>query len=376
MINSKDILNYVEGLLNQITVEKDFDIVFDGEVNFYNVEWYREKFGAELTPFCLVTNRFETLDDGISSVSFRYTIVGLPFAEDRERIYETFTTLFNRLGKHKIDGYNVSFRPTNYSYGADMSEGSGRGVRRFEALFEFEGKITSAYNISDLNLSVGELDIPIKSFKLEHGKTNYANIEDDSEYNNQKYTNANMLVVETQLVKNSGALALLGMGQKVNISYDVLLKVDTTTIIDLEMEFKGHTFVGNSDSGDLPVFLYFGVKEVIDEITINGETIPLIDWSFVTATSDRQFNNSTGNRIVSFYTGKITGYAFLIDEDYENEVTSALLDYALGDEETVPAYEVEIKIGAKEYSKTLLLNKLSKEKGRSVLTLEMSESGE
>ena len=52
------------------------------------------------------------------------------------------------------DGWEVQLTPTNVQYGADFSEGSGSGLRRFEALISLQGRRQPKYyTMKDVELS-------------------------------------------------------------------------------------------------------------------------------------------------------------------------------------------------------------------------------
>ena len=138
-------MEYLEGKLNSISGDLGYDILFDGDVSFYDYEWYERKFGSKATPFVLATNAFETMNAGVTGVTFRYTLITLGFDEDREKIEFIYDRLYNDLRQETISGINVNFRPTNKEYGESVSIGSGDGLKRFEAIFEFQGTATNSY---------------------------------------------------------------------------------------------------------------------------------------------------------------------------------------------------------------------------------------
>ena len=51
MITSKQIANYIEAVLNTISATNDLDIDFNGGVDVVDIDWRRNNFGINTTPF-------------------------------------------------------------------------------------------------------------------------------------------------------------------------------------------------------------------------------------------------------------------------------------------------------------------------------------
>ena len=165
MIRSEKLKNHIETQLNLIAQEDfNYDIHFRGEVDFYDYEWVKRSFesiendpkGIQVTPFVLTTNLYQRARDNNNDFNFRYTIIALPKEEDREKVREVYHRLGEVLDRVVIDGFNIRFVPTNVSFGADFSEGSGFGTKRFEAIFELEGVASNSLNLDNIELKFGE----------------------------------------------------------------------------------------------------------------------------------------------------------------------------------------------------------------------------
>lgn len=380
MINNRIMLNEIQKKLNAL-VPEDKKINFVGEIDFYGYDWVKRVFGNEGTPFVLVTNSFETLSDGIGSIRFRYTIAALPFEKDRETIEFIYDQLYNELSSDEIEGINVAYRPIKITYGSDFSEGSGSGYRRFEALFEFEGYATTALNHRDLKLEVGNLDIPVESFKFEHIKANYVvdivNYEDE----NQSNLNTNILIIESPLTTDNDLLSLIGSKDKVNIKHEITLSAKETELFNGNYQFDGWTLSSNANQNKSTVFLFFSKYIENIAIEINGKPIPILDYSFAMGTV-RVPHTSLGSNIgKELYIGKVRSWAFNIAEEYNNDILAILEEQMFGDIEEPPIFKVKFKLYEEMESRevSLLLDdvtKESKETGRSFLTIKFVESGE
>ena len=219
MITSIDIMNYIEGVLNSIAQTNDFDIIFNGGVDIVDAEYSRRMFGTKNTPFSLATNRFElTQNKGV--VDFRYSLYIMPYADDREKIEYIMEELYTTLSNNTTlsSGWQLKTRPINIQYGANFSEGAGKGIERFETILIFEGIATSYYTNNDILLGVGDLIIPITSFKFDSGKVSYINKTTMVDSPNAHNINNNMLILQSPLGINNMALTeLIGSRQKVNI---------------------------------------------------------------------------------------------------------------------------------------------------------------
>lgn len=381
MINNRKMLEEIGAKLNSIASFNDIKVDFVGEIDFYNYDWVKRVFGYNATPFVLVTNSFKTLSDGIGSVTFRYTIVALPFEKDKEHIEFIYDQLYNTLKSDHIDDINIVYRPIKITYGADFSEGSGSGHRRFEALFEFEGYATTALNHSDFGLVVGDLEIPIESFKFEHIKANYVVDIPNYENENQSNINSNVLILESPLTINSDLVDLISSKDKVNINYDISLSAKETELFSGNYKFDGWTMSSNANANKVTVFLFFSKANESVDIEINGYPIPILDYSFAMGTVKVPHTSLGSNIGKELYIGKVRSWAFNIAEEYNNEILEILEEQMFGDSEEPPIFRVRFKLYSEMQPRELdlLLDdviKESKETGRSFLTIKFVESGE
>lgn len=362
MITSRDIANHLGTLLNRISVENDLDIVFEGTDGFYHHEWVKEKFDIKITPFVLTTNLIQRTKSNENSYEFRYTLVAMPFEKDREKIRFLYNELNQELDRYKINDYNLRFIPSNVAFGADFAEGSGLGFRRFEALFEFEGVATTSYGLEDLSLDFGGYNIPINSFKYEHSKTNFINKEENYLGDNNFNLNSNLLIVETILSPENHILNYLNKRQMVNIETPLKLKVGNEVIIEDNYVFENYTIRGDANQDKILAYLNFEIAPDKTVIQIGGKEIPVLDYAFAMATNLEHHNEPNSNITKSIYLGKTRSYAFNVVEDKKyNDILNKLTGELIGEDETMPIYQVLIIIRGTIYEKKLMLVDISKE---------------
>lgn len=389
MIRSEKLKNHIETQLNLIAQEDfNYDIHFRGEVDFYDYEWVKRSFesiendpkGIQVTPFVLTTNLYQRARDNNNDFNFRYTIIALPKEEDREKVREVYHRLGEVLDRVVIDGFNIRFVPTNVSFGADFSEGSGFGTKRFEAIFELEGVASNSLNLDNIELKFGDYNIPLSSFKYEHSKTNLLNYEQEINDPEYAYINNNLLVVETILANGDETIQkLLNKRQTVNMKENITLKVNGETIIDDVYDFENFALRYDKTSDRLVALLYFEYEAYKMYITINGEQIPIIDFAVNMVANTEPHPNEETNIIKSIYLGKAVSYAFNIVENDNFNLLETLYDDLLGDNERMPIYDLVIELGSRVYEKRSLLTEISKEnKGtaKNIITVNFVDGSE
>lgn len=381
MITSKQIANYIEAVLNTISATNDLDIDFNGGVDVVDIDWRRNNFGINTTPFSLATQRFEA-DSNLGNVDLRYALYLMPFSNDRDKIEyimeEFYTILRNQFD---IDDWQLNFQPINIEYGADFSEGSGLGFQRFEILLTFEGRATNYFTFKDLELTIDNVKIPILSFKNDHGKVSYINKTSVVDSNNAHNLNTNMLVIETPLSpENTIGLELLSSRQKVNIDKRIKITLPNgIVIIDDDFEYEGSTFAAGTTTNYLTAFLYFSYAKDKSYISINGQEIPILDYAISSKNSYLEHTNPESNTVKNLWLARARAYAFNIAEDDEYEVLDALIEDLAGETEQKPIYLVVMNIKGLEITKELAIDditKESKETSNSIITITFIESGE
>lgn len=380
MIKSKDIMNYIEGKLNSIAQENNFDIIFNGGVDVVDVDWRRKKFDIDQTPFSLATQNFEVVN---GNIEFRYALYIMPFSDDRQQIEFIMEELYSELSNNNIvmiEGWQISTRPVDITYGGDFSEGSGLGNQRFEVLLNFEGYATNYYTTRNLTLKVDGNELPILSLKYDNGKISYINKTSVVESNNAHNLNTNILVIETPLGElNNNALELISSRQKVNIEKEIELKINDNVIIDDIYEFDGFTFATSTSDQVMVAYLYFSYGKDKSFIEINGEQIPILDYAISSKNETLPHATLNSNIVKNLWLGKARAYAFNIAEDNEYEVLSLLYDDLVTENERVPIYNVKINLNGIEFEKSLILDEItkqSKDSANTVLTVTFVESGE
>lgn len=371
-------LNYIESLLNGIAIENDFNIMFRGGVDFVDEDWRRKNFGVEITPFALVPNHFEQAQGG-TIIDFRYSLYIMPFSDDRERINVILDELEKRLQlSTKIETFTITTTPINTTYGSDFSEGSGHGILRFEALMLFNGIATSNYNmIHDSELKFGENVIPLLSFKWQHGKTNYINIDSELDNANNVNNNIDTLVVETPLSPfNTYVLNLLNKKDTVNISKNLKLKVGDSTLIDKDYTFDTHILGSSISQNAMSVFLYFSPKKEIETIIINGQVVPITSKKIVLNVSSLPHDSFVSNTLSSIFMKRTVSYGFVISKDSDLQVVKDLGKDLIDGREKAPVYNVKFDYLGERYEKEMLLSSVEESDDSGTIKTIFVESGE
>lgn len=380
-MTSKDLLIVIENTLNDISLSNNLGIMFKGYNDFVDVEWRRKMIGVNYTPFSLVANSFQELQAG-TIIDFRYSLYIMPFEDDREKlefIMEEFSKIIQTPFETK--DWNVVVKPINLTYGNSFSEGSGRGILRFESLFVFNGLATSNYNmLKDLKLELDNETIPILSYKWEHGKVGYVNKGENIISENSQNLNTNTFIIECPLSKQNDIVQNYLMNNKeVNVNKHLKLTVANLVLIDEEYNYDGFSFSGGQSNQSMNVYLYFTPKRVTNTITINGDSIPILDYALSTKLESLSFDNINSNIYKNIYLGKATSYAFSISEDVNYPVLDTLYEDLIAGEEKLPVYEVTVSIRNNTYDKTLMLSDITSESdggAKSVIKVIFIESGE
>lgn len=380
-MTSKNLLIVIENTLNDISLSNNLGIMFKGYNDFVDVEWRRKMFGVNYTPFSLVANSFQELQAG-TIIDFRYSLYIMPFEDDREKlefIMEEFSKIIQT--PFESNDWNVVVKPINLTYGNSFSEGSGRGILRFESLFVFNGLATSNYNmLKDLKLELDNETIPILSYKWEHGKVGYVNKGENISSENSQNLNTNTFVIECPLSKQNDIVKNYLMNNKeVNVNKHLKLTVANLVLIDEEYNYDGFSFSGGQNNQSMNVYLYFTPKRVTNTITINGDSIPILDYALSTKLESLSFDNINSNIYKNIYLGKATSYAFSISEDVDYPVLDTLYEDLIAGEEKLPVYEVTVSIRNNTYEKTLMLSDITSDSdggAKSVIKVVFIESGE
>lgn len=278
------------------------------------------------------------------------------------------------------DGWEVKLTPTNVQYGADFSEGSGSGLRRFEALISLQGKATKYYTMSDVELKLNDITVPISSFKFDHGKANYVNKTSVVENDNTKNLNTNILVIESPLNgENTVVLELLNTKQKVNIEKDIKLVIGEIEIIDDAYEFLGYTLATSTTDNYMSTFLYFKLAGDKAFISIGGEEIPILDMGYSVKSGMLDHSSPNSNTIKNIWIGRARAYVFNIAEAFEYDVLNLLEEEVAGNPELPPIYTVSVSYKGISFTKELIVDDISKESretANSIITVTFVESGE
>lgn len=376
-MTSKDMLNYIESLLNEISIVNDFNIVFKGELDVNDTEWRRKVHGLEITPFVLTTSLYESLQAG-TIIDFRYSIYIMGFDKDREKIEEVIKILEQALNTPTtINGWNVATIPLNTQYGANFSEGSGFGIYRFETLFNFRGNATSNYNVlKDTRFIIDDKELPIISFKVEHGIVGIRNKDEIVISNNSNNVNVDTIVIESPLSPHNSVLNDFTNSNTLNDIKRLKLNVGLNTIIDKDYEYQGFTFNGNVGTPSLSIFLYFKVRKNTDTITIGNEEVNILNFGIAAKTSSIPHDIEDTNFIKHIYLTTTNAYSFNLYDD-GNSVVEMFQDNLMADTGVKPYFNVYFKFSnGREYTKVLMLDEISKDSEEGYYKISMLESGE
>ena len=388
-MTNKKLLIYVQNLLNDISIDMEFDIQFKGYNDYVDVEWRRKMVGVNYTPFSLIANNYQELQVG-TVIDFRYSLYIMPFEDDRQKIEYIMEEFDKRIQIPFIvedeislkPTWNVVVKPVNLTYGGSFSEGSGRGILRFETLYTFNGVATSNYNmLKDLVIEVGGNPIPVNSYKWEHGKVSYVNKGDNFVSENSKNLNNGSIVIECPISKQNTIVQDFIVANEVNVVKGLKIMVGDLVILDEEYNYDGFSFAGNQNNQSMNIYLYFTPKRITNTITINGDSIPILAYGVATKMETLAHDNIDSNLYKNLFTGKVTSFAFSVSEDEDDEYTvlDTLNEDLIEGEDRLPIYQVEISINNKTYNKTLVLTDITKESEgttKGVLKLTFLESGE
>ena len=380
MINL-ELLNYIEQLLNDIAIDLGYEISFKGNLDIVDMEWRRKYFGIELTPFALVPIQYEQLQAG-TVLDLRYQLFVMPFSKDRQKMFKVFDEFEKATtNSFMINDYRVTIVKNNEISGADFSEGSGSGNLRYELIYSFNGVATSNYSmLKDAILKIDDEVMPMLSFKYDMGKTNFINLNESYAGTNNHNLNSNVFIVEIPLTPlNNNTDLFLTNNQKVNMVKKLEFSIGGNIIIDDNYDYDGFSISNNLSSNSMSAFLYFTYKNDTISIKLNGDKIPILDFSIATQNTSIPFESPSSNMIKSLFTNKVRAYAFNVSEQEGYQVFKTLQNDLILDDNRKPMYELELDLYGVVINKLVLLDEVVKEsKGtaNSVLRLVFTEGGE
>jgi hypothetical protein len=150
-------------------------------------------------------------------------------------------------------------------------------------------------------------------------------------------------------------------------------------IIDSNYDYDGFSISNNLSSNSMSAFLYFTYKNDTISIKLNGDKIPILDFSIATQNTSVPFESPSSNMIKSLFTNKVRAYAFNVSEQEGYQVFKTLQNDLILDDNRKPMYELELDLYGVVINKLVLLDEVVKEsKGtaNSVLRLVFTEGGE
>lgn len=379
MFYDKQILSFIQSKLNTFASNGNYDLVFDGEVGFYDEDWIKEHLGTNTTPFVLTDLGFskEANDDYVG----KYSIGMLAKSKKREDYFEiiddTLESIMNKTSS--FEGLNMVFSVTRLDVGEDITSGNGFGDYSFEILINIAVRILeSGYNGTQRVITIDGVNIRHKGIKIEHGKMEISNIDPTPSGtidNVNRLLNNGMLVIEAY-IDSDKVKSLLDVN-KIGIANDIEIKFGNLSVVDEIFDYDGY-MISNEQGNSLTVFLYFSLKRIRNTITINGITVPIISDGITMGVVSEPFRTPNSNITKNVYIGKARSYAFVVAETY-NSNAQTLIDelYAqlLGDDEKAPLYNVTITFNGKApITKRLLLSEIQKSsKDGKMITLQFMD---
>lgn len=369
MLTDNKVKSFIQTQLTQIATTLEYnDIVFNGDVGFYDHQWIKRNLGEKITPFVITPISTEVSKDGLNIQTTRYMLLIMGFSKNRERMQD----IINSFIEYLSSGINRSYEDEKLSLGyisgqsgVDFVEGSGNAEKRYEIAIEFEVVSTNdIYDSNDISLTIEINDVetilPFKSFRYEHGKNNFLNINNSesgySTTNNWRF-NTNSLVIECYLT--SSILDLIKT-QNSNITYIMGCFIDNITLFQNFMKFSGYQF--SNERGQIgTVFLYFEPSKANSSITIDDITIPIVDYGIALETLKKEIITPNSNIIKHKFLGKVRVYSFEVAEEDSTLLTSLFNDL-LSDNIEKNYYTVYMNLIGKTFTKNCLLSNIETKK--------------
>ena len=311
---NEELLSKIQSELNIIASSfLDNEIVFDGEVAFYDYDWIKKQFNKDITPFALTLENSDTTIEGKPITTNQYAIGFLC----KEKFRDTYNAIFNAFKDAMIDytfvesGFTYTINVTNFQSSVAFNDGSGKSEKLFEQLIGLE--VTIMYGLKtgkDVSLSFQGTSLPFRSFKILSGVSSYAgagsNFSDTSNLLNNKMT----FVVEVFI--DPSIHNLLQYNSLVNVDGDLVFTIAGFVIIDDNSRFDGYEMAGEYN-GVLTAYLYFTAKIISGNphtFTIDGLDFPVIDYSIGVKNITKTISVPNSNLTKEVYLGKSRAYVF------------------------------------------------------------------
>ncbi|MDY0141634.1 MAG: hypothetical protein RBR97_07065 [Bacteroidales bacterium] len=369
-------MGYNEELLSKIQSELNIiassflgnEIVFDGEVAFYDYDWIKKQYNKDISPFALTLENSDTTIEGKPITTNQYAIGFLC----KEKFRNTYNAIFNAFRDAMIDytfvedGFTYNINVNDFQSGEPFNDGSGKGEKLFEQLIGLE--VTIMYGLTtgkDVSVSFQNITLPFRSFKILSGVSSYASASSNFSDNSNLLNNKMTFVVEVFIEPSINQL--LEYNSLVNVDGDLVFYIaNFGYIIDDNARFDGYEMAGEYN-GVLTAYLYFTAKGISgnpNTFTIDGLSFPVIDYSIGIKNITKTISVPNSNLTKEVYLGKSRAYVFNVLKT--NAVTFAtlynkLVNSLMGEGSTASEefLTLGIKFGTTTYTKQVMLSEIS-----------------
>lgn len=366
---NEELLSKIQSELNIIASSfLDNEIVFDGEVAFYDYDWIKKQYNKDITPFALTLENSDTTIEGKPITTNQYAIGFLC----KEKFRDTYNQIFNAFKDTMIDytfvesGFTYTINVNNFQSSVAFNDGSGKGEKLFEQLIGLE--VTIMYGLKtgkDVSVSFQDIPLPFRSFKILSGVSSYAsagsNFSDNSNYLNNKMTFVVEVFIEPSIHN------LLQYNSLVNVDGDLVFTIADFAIIDDTSRFDGYEMAGEYN-GVLTAYLYFtakGVRGNPNTFTIDGLDFPVIDYSIGVKNITKTISVPNSNLTKEVYLGKSRAYVFnVLKTNYKlpfKPLYNKLLNSLMGEGSTSSEefLTLGINFGNIIYTKQVMISEIS-----------------
>ena len=366
---NEELLSKIQSELNIIASSfLDNEIVFDGEVAFYDYDWIKKQYNKDITPFALTLENSDTTIEGKPITTNQYAIGFLC----KEKFRDTYNAIFNLFKDTMIDytfvedGFTYNINVNNFQSSVAFNDGSGKGEKLFEQLIGLE--VTIMYGLitgKDASVSFQDIPLPFRSFKILSGVSSYAsassNFSDNSNYINNKMTFVVEVFIEPSIHN------LLQYNSLVNVDGDLVFTIADFAIIDDNSRFDGYEMAGEYN-GVLTAYLYFTAKIISgnpNTFTIDGLDFPVIDYSIGVKNITKTINVPNSNLTKEVYLGKSRAYVFnVLKTNYKlpfKPLYNKLLNSLMGEGSTSSEefLTLGINFGNIIYTKQVMISEIS-----------------
>jgi len=359
------ILSKIQSELNAIVASYvGSDLVFDGEVAFYDHDWIKKQYEKDITPFALTIESSDTTVDGKPETTNQYAIGFLCKEKDRAHYEAVFNDLYTTLTDYSFEQDNVYYtiRPTDTMSSVPFTEGSGKAEKRFEHIIRLEVVILEGlYTGKKMPITLDGSALPFRSFKILYGIASYASANTD--YSNDANLHNNKATFVIEMIVLDTNVALLRNSNTANRNNYELIIGD---LFDIVARYDGYEMAGEYN-GVLTAYLYFTAIPTSSNphtFTIDGLTFPVIDWSIGMKNITKSLTITNSNITKDVYLGKARAYVFNVLKTNITTLATLynkILDSLIGDGGTIGNQYLTLgfNFGSTTYTKQVVISEIS-----------------